>query len=58
MLWNRLRSPGSPRSHRRSLSTTCAYAFARMRFPGESDPAGKVMPIFQMFPAVLLLVAL
>ena len=31
----RLRSPGSPRSVS-SLSTTCAYAFARMRFPGKA----------------------
>ncbi|MEX0445651.1 maltose ABC transporter permease MalG [Xenorhabdus sp. SGI246] len=39
------------------LSTTCAYAFARMRFRGKSTLL-KGMLIFQMFPAVLSLVAL
>ncbi|CDL82998.1 maltose ABC transporter permease MalG [Xenorhabdus szentirmaii] len=39
------------------LSTTCAYAFARMRFRGKSILL-KSMLIFQMFPAVLSLVAL
>ncbi len=41
----------------RRLSTTCAYAFARMRFPGKATLL-KGMLIFQMFPAVLSLVAL
>lgn len=40
-----------------TLSTTCAYAFARMRFRGK-DTLLKSMLIFQMFPAVLSLVAL
>src|SRR5471030_672170 len=40
-----------------ALSTTCAYAFARMRFRGKSTLL-KSMLIFQMFPAVLSLVAL
>ena len=40
-----------------ALSTTCAYAFARMRFRGKSTLL-KGMLIFQMFPAVLSLVAL
>ncbi|WP_019250323.1 maltose ABC transporter permease MalG, partial [Yersinia pestis] len=40
-----------------ALSTTCAYAFARMRFRGKSALL-KGMLIFQMFPAVLSLVAL
>ncbi|VEC86015.1 maltose transporter permease [Raoultella ornithinolytica] len=40
-----------------ALSTTCAYAFARMRFPGKATLL-KGMLIFQMFPAVLSLVAL
>lgn len=40
-----------------ALSTTCAYAFARMRFKGKSTLL-KGMLIFQMFPAVLALVAL
>ena len=39
------------------LSTTSAYAFARMRFAGKG-PILKGMLIFQMFPAVLSLVAL
>ncbi|MBW6390149.1 maltose ABC transporter permease MalG [Billgrantia antri] len=39
------------------LSTTSAYAFARMRFAGKG-PSLKGMLIFQMFPAVLSLVAL
>ncbi|MCE8053514.1 maltose ABC transporter permease MalG [Halomonas daqingensis] len=39
------------------LSTTSAYAFARMRFAGKG-PILKSMLIFQMFPAVLSLVAL
>jgi len=40
-----------------ALSTTCAYAFARMRFRGKNTLL-KSMLIFQMFPAVLSLVAL
>lgn len=40
-----------------ALSTTCAYAFARMKFRGKSVLL-KGMLIFQMFPAVLSLVAL
>ncbi len=40
-----------------ALSTTSAYAFARMRFQGKA-PILKGMLIFQMFPAVLSLVAL
>ena len=40
-----------------TLSTTCAYAFARMKFPGKASLL-KGMLIFQMFPAVLSLVAL
>jgi len=39
-----------------ALSTTCAYAFARLRFRGRSLIL-KAMLIFQMFPAVLALVA-
>jgi maltose/maltodextrin transport system permease protein len=39
------------------LATTSAYAFARMRFKGKA-PLLKGMLIFQMFPAVLSLVAL
>lgn len=40
-----------------ALATTSAYAFARMRFRGKA-PILKGMLIFQMFPAVLSLVAL
>ncbi|WP_413725855.1 maltose ABC transporter permease MalG [Sodalis sp. RH16] len=40
-----------------ALSTTSAYAFARMRFRGKNSLL-KGMLIFQMFPAVLSLVAL
>jgi len=39
------------------LSTTSAYAFARMRFGGKA-PILKSMLIFQMFPPVLSLVAI
>lgn len=39
------------------LSTTCAYAFARMKFKGKTVIL-RSMLIFQMFPAVLALVAL
>ncbi|MDW6093096.1 maltose ABC transporter permease MalG [Vibrio rhizosphaerae] len=40
-----------------ALSTTSAYAFARMKFGGKSLIL-KAMMIFQMFPAVLALVAI
>lgn len=40
-----------------ALSTTCAYAFARMRFKGKKAIL-EGMLIFQMFPAVLSLVAI
>lgn len=40
-----------------TLSTTCAYAFARMKFVGKKVLL-EGMLIFQMFPAVLALVAL
>jgi maltose/maltodextrin transport system permease protein len=39
-----------------ALSTTCAYAFARLRFSGRGLLL-KAMLLFQMFPAVLALVA-
>lgn len=39
-----------------ALSTTCAYAFARLRFAGR-ELLLKAMLLFQMFPAVLALVA-
>ncbi|MEC6823990.1 maltose ABC transporter permease MalG [Photobacterium piscicola] len=40
-----------------AMSTTSAYAFARLRFKGKENIL-KGMMIFQMFPAVLALVAL
>lgn len=40
-----------------AMSTTSAYAFARLRFAGKENIL-KGMMIFQMFPAVLALVAL
>lgn len=40
-----------------TLSTTCAYAFARMKFKGKKTLLQSML-IFQMFPAVLSLVAL
>lgn len=40
-----------------TLSTTCAYAFARMKFRGKKTLLQSML-IFQMFPAVLSLVAL
>lgn len=39
-----------------ALSTTCAYAFARLRFPGRTLILNGML-VFQMFPAVLALVA-
>jgi len=39
-----------------ALSTTCAYAFARLRFAGRNLILNAML-IFQMFPAVLALVA-
>lgn len=40
-----------------AMSTTSAYAFARLRFRGKSSIL-KAMMLFQMFPAVLALIAL
>ncbi|MGY6401178.1 maltose ABC transporter permease MalG, partial [Vibrio parahaemolyticus] len=40
-----------------ALSTTSAYAFVRMKFKGKNTILKAIM-IFQMFPAVLALVAL
>ncbi|MBE8398584.1 maltose ABC transporter permease MalG, partial [Leptospira borgpetersenii serovar Hardjo-bovis] len=56
-LWNSVKIAGITASGIVALSTTCAYAFARMRFPGKPTLL-KGMLIFQMFPAVLSLVAL
>jgi maltose/maltodextrin transport system permease protein len=56
-LWNSMKVAGITAIGIVALSTTCAYAFARMRFPGKATLL-KGMLIFQMFPAVLSLVAL
>ncbi|MCW7548823.1 maltose ABC transporter permease MalG [Photorhabdus sp. APURE] len=56
-LWNSVKVAFITAAGIVTLSTTCAYAFARMRFRGKSTLL-KGMLIFQMFPAVLFLVAL
>jgi maltose/maltodextrin transport system permease protein len=56
-LWNSIKIAVITAAGIVTLSTTCAYAFARMRFRGKSSLL-KGMLIFQMFPAVLSLVAL
>lgn len=56
-LWNSVKVAGITAIIIVALSTTSAYAFARMRFSGKSAIL-KAMMIFQMFPAVLALVAL
>lgn len=56
-LWNSIKIAAISALGIVALSTTCAYAFARMRFTGRASLL-KGMLIFQMFPAVLSLVAL
>ena len=56
-LWNSIKVAGITAIGIVALSTTCAYAFARMRFPGKATLL-KGMLIFQMFPAVLSLVGI
>ncbi|MDI4638646.1 MULTISPECIES: maltose ABC transporter permease MalG [Halomonadaceae] len=56
-LWNSIKVALASSLMILALSTTSAYAFARMRFAGKA-PILKGMLIFQMFPAVLSLVAL
>lgn len=56
-LWNTIKVAGITSVIIVALSTTSAYAFARMRFKGKNTIL-KGMMIFQMFPAVLALVAL
>ncbi len=56
-LWNSVKVAGITSVLIVALSTTSAYAFARMRFKGK-ETVLKAMMIFQMFPAVLALVAL
>ena len=56
-LWNSVKVAGLTAIGIVVLSTTCAYAFARMKFKGKTVIL-RSMLIFQMFPAVLALVAL
>lgn len=56
-LWNSIKVAAITSVIVLSLSTTCAYAFARMQFAGKKVLL-EGMLIFQMFPAVLALVAL
>lgn len=56
-LWNSIKIAGITALMIVVLSTTSAYAFARLRFRGK-EPILQGMLIFQMFPAVLALVAI
>jgi maltose/maltodextrin transport system permease protein len=56
-LWNSIKVAAITSVFVLTLSTTCAYAFARMKFAGKKVLL-EGMLIFQMFPAVLALVAL
>ncbi|PKG39435.1 maltose ABC transporter permease MalG [Psychromonas sp. Urea-02u-13] len=56
-LWNSIKVAAITSICVLALSTTCAYAFARMQFAGKKVLL-EGMLIFQMFPAVLALVAL
>ncbi|MBV7413367.1 maltose transporter permease [Aeromonas encheleia] len=56
-LWNSIKIAGITAVMIVALSTTCAYAFARLRFRGKQTIL-QGMLIFQMFPAVLALVAI
>lgn len=56
-LWNSIKVAGISSVFIVALSTTSAYAFARLRFRGK-ETILKGMLIFQMFPAVLALVAI
>ncbi|MBW8192626.1 maltose ABC transporter permease MalG [Neiella marina] len=56
-LWNSIKVAGITAALIVVLSTTCAYAFARMRFSGKQTILNGML-IFQMFPSVLALVAI
>lgn len=56
-LWNSIKVAGITAALIVVLSTTCAYAFARMRFKGKQTILNGML-IFQMFPSVLALVAI
>ncbi|MDH4450526.1 MAG: maltose ABC transporter permease MalG [Rhodoferax sp.] len=56
-LWNSVKVAGLSALTTLALSTTSAYAFARMKFRGKQAALGGLM-LMQMFPAVLALVAI
>ena len=56
-LWNSIKVAGISALLIVALSTTSAYAFARMRFRGKATILNGML-IFQMFPSVLALVAI
>ncbi|RKF19553.1 maltose ABC transporter permease MalG [Alginatibacterium sediminis] len=56
-LWNSIKVAGIAAILIVVLSTTCAYAFARMKFRGKATLLNGML-IFQMFPSVLALVAI
>ncbi|GLT18437.1 maltose transport system permease protein MalG [Vibrio zhanjiangensis] len=56
-LWNSVKVAGISSIMIVALSTTSAYAFARMKFRGKNTLL-KSMMVFQMFPPVLALVAI
>jgi maltose/maltodextrin transport system permease protein len=56
-LWNSIKVATLSACITLLLSTTAAYAFARMRFRGKSQALSALM-LIQMFPAVLALVAI
>ena len=56
-LWNSIKIAAVSAALIVVLSTTCAYAFSRMRFAGKDRVLNSLL-IIQMFPAVLALVAI
>lgn len=56
-LWNSMKVAGLSAAIALVLSTTCAYAFARMRFLGKKQLMTGLL-LMQMFPSVLALVAI
>jgi maltose/maltodextrin transport system permease protein len=56
-LWNSVKVASLTAAITLTLSTTAAYAFARMQFRGKRMALGGLM-LMQMFPAVLALVAI
>jgi maltose/maltodextrin transport system permease protein len=56
-LWNSIKVAAVAATLMVALSTTAAYAFARLRFRGKTATLNAIM-LLQMFPAVLALVAI